>query len=102
MEKKMSRASIINFLKTMAEMNVLKFDLRSGKGGMRRIYYPAYSESELKIQIIRDTFNSFLNDFPNETRKVIEEFRDTDAITNNTKQPASNNKKRSLKDLFER
>jgi len=100
--KKISRASIIGFLNDMAEMNVLRFDLRSGKGGMRRIYFPVFNETELIMQIVRDTLESYKKDFPNETKLVIEEFSDIRVSNKKIPQPVSSTRKRSLKDLFER
>ena len=48
-----SRASIINFLASAADYDMLEFREISGKGGYRRIYSPKYD---------RDGLSSFLTD----------------------------------------
>lgn len=43
-----SRASIINYLNDMLEIDILKGEDETGKGGHRTRYSPAMSEQELK------------------------------------------------------
>ena len=68
---RISRASIINFLQSMAEKGILTAVEESCKGGSRKRYYPKMSESEYNEYIIKTTLES-LSEF-DETRKVIEE-----------------------------
>ncbi len=44
-----SRASIINFLKKMAEEGYLTFVERTGKGGYHRVYTAATSKEDFKV-----------------------------------------------------
>ncbi len=66
-----SRASIINFLKAMADETVLDYTERSGKGGYHRVYTPRLSESEFKTFIAQTMIASLLKDFPEETKTAI-------------------------------
>ncbi len=66
-----SRASIINFLKDMADEGVLDYEMHSGKGGMHRVYTARLNESEFKTYIAQTMIASFLKDFPEETKTVI-------------------------------
>ena len=49
MSSSISRASIINYLNAMLELNILKGSDETGKGGHRTRYSPAMSEEELKV-----------------------------------------------------
>ncbi len=66
-----SRASIINFLKVMADEGVLDYEMHPGKGGMRPIYTPRMNESEFKTHVAQTIIASLLKDFPEETKTVI-------------------------------
>jgi predicted transcriptional regulator len=70
-DNSISRASIINFLKVMADERVLDYETRSGKGGMRPIYTPRMNESEFKTYIAQTMIASLLEDFPEETKTAI-------------------------------
>ncbi len=69
-----SRASIINFLKAMADEGVLNFKERTGKGGYHRVYTPRFNESEFKKYVAQTMINSLLKDFPVETKKAMQEY----------------------------
>ena len=49
-----SRASIINFLNDMAELEILNTTTETGKGGHRSRYSPKYDEAQTK-QYLADT-----------------------------------------------
>ena len=66
-----SRASIINFLKVMADEGVLGFEQHPGKGGMHRVYTPRLNESEFKIHVAQTVIASLVKDFPEETRTAL-------------------------------
>ena len=66
-----SRASIINFLKAMADETVLNYTERTGKGGYHRVYTPRLNESEFKTYIAQTMIASLLKDFPEETKTAI-------------------------------
>lgn len=72
-EEGRSRASVINFLNYMVDEGVLSYEEKSCKGGYQRVYYPAMNEREFKIYIAKMVIESFLKDFPEETREAIEE-----------------------------
>ena len=69
-----SRASIINFLASMAEEGVLDYEERSGKGGYHRVYFPKMDETGYRKHILREVIESMDRDFPEETKEVIREF----------------------------
>jgi predicted transcriptional regulator len=66
-----SRASIINFLKAMADEGVLDYETRPGRGGMCRVYTSRLNESEFKKHVAQAMINSLLKDFPEETKTAI-------------------------------
>ena len=68
-----SRASIINFLEDMREIGVLGGEQKTGKGGYHWIYTPAMDESEFKKFVALTLIRSLLKDFPEETRKALDE-----------------------------
>ena len=70
-EGSISRASIINFLKVMADEGVLDYEMHPGKGGMRPIYTPRMNESEFKIHVAQTIIASLVKDFPEETRTAL-------------------------------
>ena len=63
-----SRASIITFLKVMADEGVLDYEERTGKGGHHRVYTPRLNESEFKIHVAQTIIASLVKDFPEETK----------------------------------
>ncbi len=66
-----SRASIIHFLKDMADEGVLDYEMHPGKGGMHMVYTARLNESEFKTYIAQTMLDSLLKDFPEETKTVI-------------------------------
>ena len=66
-----SRASIINFLKAMADEGVLDFTERTGKGGYHRVYTPRLNESEFKTYVAQTMIASLMKDFPEEAKTAI-------------------------------
>jgi predicted transcriptional regulator len=66
-----SRASIINFLKAMADEGVLSYTERTGKGGYHRVYTSRLNESEFKKYVAQTMIASLLKDFPEETKTAI-------------------------------
>ena len=66
-----SRASIITFLKVMADEGVLDYEERTGKGGHHRVYTPRLNESEFKKYVAKTMITSLLKDFPEETKTAI-------------------------------
>jgi len=70
-EKTISRASIINFLQDMAEKGILNYWERSGKGGYHRVYTTVYDEAGFKELLATQLIEKLLEEFPDETHKVI-------------------------------
>ena len=70
-DESISRASIINFLKAMADEGVLNYTEQPGKGGMHRVYAPRLNESEFKIHVAQTVIASLVKDFPEETKTAI-------------------------------
>lgn len=73
MVEPMSRASVINYLKDMAENGVLREDKEPGRGGYHGVYYPNYSESEFKQYLAEYIIRKLLEEYPVETGKVLAE-----------------------------
>ena len=67
-----SRASIINSLNALVDDGVLGYHETTGKGGHRRIYKSVYNESGFKRYIAGTVLRKLLEEFPEETRKVIQ------------------------------
>ena len=72
MDEPVSKASVINYLKDMAENGVLREDKEPGKGGYYGVYYQKYTESEFKQHIAEYVIRKLLKEFPGETHKIIE------------------------------
>ncbi len=70
-DESISRASIINFLKAMADEGVLDYELSPGKGGMHRVYMSRLNEYEFKTYVSQTVIASLLKDFPEETKTAI-------------------------------
>ena len=74
--KSISRASIINFLKAMAEEGVLDYVEETAKGGYRRVYSAKLDEAGFKRELANSVVSSLMQDFPEETKEVIQEYFD--------------------------
>ena len=66
-----SRASIINSLNALVDDGVLGSHEVTGKGGYRRIYKPNYDEAGFKEFIAKVTVKKLLDEFPEETKKIL-------------------------------
>lgn len=53
-----SRASIINFLNSLADLEILEYKEVSGKGGYRRIYWHQYSKKDLAKFLSNEVTNA--------------------------------------------
>jgi len=71
--KKISRASIINFLNIMCDEGILNYTEETCKGGTRRKYTPALDEAGFKRYIARSVFDSLMKDFPDQTLEALRE-----------------------------
>jgi predicted transcriptional regulator len=71
--KKISRASIINFLNSMCDEGVLNYTEETCKGGTRRKYTPALNEAGFQRYIVKTVFDSFIQDFPKQTIQALKE-----------------------------
>lgn len=69
-----SRASVINFLENMREMDVLKGIEETGKGGYHWVYSPALDESGFQRFIVDKMITSLMKNYPEETREAISHF----------------------------
>lgn len=76
-KKSISRASVINFLKSMVPAGVLGVEYETCKGGSRGLYRPIVDEKGFVEKVVRETIISFMHDFPEETAKAIDEVFDT-------------------------
>jgi len=74
-QRTISRASIINFLNSMVDEGVLNYTETTGKGGHRRIYSAKYNEAGFKEYIARIVVRNLLRDFPEETRKALQQVK---------------------------
>lgn len=73
--RKISRASIINFLNAMVDESVLDYEEETGKGGYHRVYKPTLNEEEFKRYLAETMISSLLKDFPAQTREVLGEYK---------------------------
>ena len=71
--KKISRASIINFLNRMCDEGILNYTEETCKGGTRRKYTPALDEAGFQRYIARSVFDSLMKDFPKQTLVALRE-----------------------------
>jgi predicted transcriptional regulator len=69
-----SRASIIIIMNRLVDQGVLDYREGTGKGGHHKIYYPLMDEKGYLKYLIKTMVESMKRDFPEETRKVLEEF----------------------------
>jgi hypothetical protein len=66
-----SRASVINFLEAMREMDVISGKDKTGKGGHQWVYYPALNEEGFKGFIAEKMIASLMESFPEETKEAL-------------------------------
>ena len=71
--RRVSRASIINFLNAMVDEGVLDYSEETCKGGMRRRYKKGLDEEGFKKFLVQNMISSLYRDFPAETEQVIAE-----------------------------
>ena len=71
--KKISPASIINFLDQMCDEGILNYTEETCKGGTRRVYTPALDEEKYKKHIAKSVFDSLMKDFPDQTLEAIKD-----------------------------
>ena len=69
-----SRASILFFLDDMVEEGVLDYEVTTGKGGRFRKYKTKLNEREYRKHMLRKVIDSMMQDFPEETIEVIQEY----------------------------
>jgi hypothetical protein len=68
-----SRASIINFLNELVDIELLNYHETTGKGGHRRIYSHKFDESGFREELITRFVSKLLEAFPEVTRTVASE-----------------------------
>ena len=73
--KTISRASMIFFLNRMVDQRVLSYRTATGKGGHHRVYYSMMDEKTYKKHILKTIIDSLMKDFPDETKKALEELQ---------------------------
>lgn len=71
--KSISRASILLFLNAMVEKGVLDSVEETGIGGYQRVYSAKLDEVSFKISLAESVVSSLMRDFPEETKKVIQD-----------------------------
>ena len=71
--KTISRSSIIVSVNALVDDGVLGFHEVWGRGGIRRIYKSKLDESGYKQYIVETMLGALLDEFPEETRKVLQE-----------------------------
>jgi predicted transcriptional regulator len=74
-KRTISRASIINFLNSMVDEGVLNYTETTGKGGHRRIYSAKFDEAEFKQYVAKVVLKNLMRDFPEETRKALQQVK---------------------------
>lgn len=67
-----SRATVIHYLNRMVDRGVLGVREVTGKGGHRKIYFPLLDENGLIMDVLGTVFHSMMDDFPEETMKIVE------------------------------
>ena len=68
-----SRASIINFLEDMREMDVLSGLEVTGKGGYHWVYSPKGDEGGFRAYVVEKMIKSLMENFPEETKEAIKQ-----------------------------
>jgi hypothetical protein len=71
-----SRASIINFLEDMREMDVLSGVETTGKGGHHWVYSPKHDEKGFRAYMVERIITSLMGSFPQETREAIKQLNE--------------------------
>lgn len=71
--KSISRASVINFLNSMCDYNVLLYEEETCKGGGRRIYKPSTDRDGFMRKVIDDIFEGFQEDYPLQLYEVVKD-----------------------------
>ena len=66
-----SRASVINFLEYLKEMDVISGEERTGKGGHHWVYFPKLDETGFKRYIVDKMIENLMKSFPDETKEAI-------------------------------
>ncbi len=69
--KTISRASVINFLNSMVDINVLSYHEITGKGGHRRIYKPVYDEEGTKVYLAKMILGHMKQEWPEALEEAI-------------------------------
>ena len=69
------RATIINFLKRMGEAGGLSVWAETGTGGHHSVYGQRIDEEGFRKHMLRTVIDSMMDDYPDETRKVMNEYR---------------------------
>ncbi len=69
--KTISRASVINFLNAMVDIDVLSYHEITGKGGHRRIYKPVYDEEGTKVYLAKMILGHMKQEWPEATEEAI-------------------------------
>jgi hypothetical protein len=59
-----SRASVINFLKDMADEGILAYEDRTGKGGYHRVYYPKMNREQFADHVVETITDKLGEVFP--------------------------------------
>ncbi|UCH56900.1 MAG: hypothetical protein JSV18_06045 [Candidatus Bathyarchaeota archaeon] len=62
--EKKSRASVIIFLDNMVEEGVLTYELKTGKGGYHRVYYPKMNRKQFSQYVVDTITNKLREVFP--------------------------------------
>ena len=73
LEASISRASVINNLNAMVDDAMLNYTENTGKGGHHRVYTAAYTEAEFKRRVAEITVTKLIREYPQETRKAIQQ-----------------------------
>jgi hypothetical protein len=66
-----SRASIINFLEDLRQMDILTGEDQTGRGGHHLLYKPAMNETRLKQYIAEEILTTLIREFPEETKTAL-------------------------------
>jgi hypothetical protein len=75
-DRAISRSAIIVFLRDMADEGVLDYVEEPGLGGYHRVYSTKFNESGFKRALVDMVLSSLMRDFPEETKKVLQEYLD--------------------------
>jgi hypothetical protein len=70
-DESISRASVIDFLEDMREMDVLFGVETTGKGGHHYVYSPRLDEGGFRAYIVENIIMSLMENYPDATREAI-------------------------------